>query len=96
MINKFFLIFLLSLPFQVHASKLNEISAFNFTEEEIQLAKEIIQKLESNHLVKKEYREIKYEAFEVFIERLDPNKNIYTDKEVLKVLSNIKTESGIK
>ncbi|MEK9902835.1 MAG: carboxy terminal-processing peptidase [Gammaproteobacteria bacterium] len=96
MINKFFLIFLLSLPFQVHASKLNEINAFNFTEEQIQLAKEIIQKLESNHLVKKEYREIKYEAFEVFIERLDPNKNIYTDKEVLKVLSNIKTESGIK
>ena len=96
MINKFFLIFLLSLPFQVHASKLNEINAFNFTEEQIQLAKEIIQKLESNHLVKKEYREIKDEAFEVFIERLDPNKNIYTDKEVLRVLSNIKTESGIK
>ena len=96
MINKFFLIFLLSLPFQVHASKLNEINAFNFTEEQIQLAIEIIQTLESNHLVKKEYREIKYEAFEVFIERLDPNKNIYTDKEVLKVLSNIKTESGIK
>ena len=96
MINKFFLIFLLSLPFQVHASKLNEINAFNFTEEQTQLAIEIIQKLESSHLVKKEYREIKYEAFEVFIERLDPNKNIYTDKEVLKVLSNIKTESGIK
>lgn len=96
MINKFFLIFLLSLPFQVHASKLNEINAFNFTEEQIQLAIEIIQKLESNHLVKKEYREIKYEAFEVFIERLDPNKNIYTDKEVLKVLSKIKIESGIK
>jgi len=96
MINKFFLIFLLSLPFQVHASKLNEINAFNFTEEQTQLAIEIIQKLESNHLVKKEYREIKYEAFEVFIERLDPNKNIYTDKEVLKVLSNIKTESDIK
>ena len=96
MINKFFLIFLLSLPFQVHASKLNEINAFNFTEEQIQLAIEIIQTLESNHLVKKEYREIKYEVFEVFIERLDPNKNIYTDKEVLKVLSNIKTESGIK
>ena len=96
MIYKFFLIFLLSLPFQVHASKLNEINAFNFTEEQIQLAIEIIQKLESNHLVKKEYREIKYEAFEVFIERLDPNKNIYTDKEVLKVLSNIKTESDIK
>ena len=96
MINKFFLIFLLSLPFQVHASKLNEIDAFNFTEEQIQLAIEIIQTLESNHLVKKEYREIKYEAFEVFIERLDPNKNIYTDKEVLKVLSNIKTESDIK
>ena len=96
MINKFFLIFLLSLPFQVHTSKLNEINAFNFTEEQIQLAIEIIQKLESNHLVKKEYREIKYEAFEVFIERLDPNKNIYTDKEVLKVLSNIETESDIK
>ena len=96
MINKFFLIFLLSLPFQVHASKLNEINAFNFTEEQIQLAIEIIQKLESNHLVKKEYREIKYEAFEVFIERLDPNKNIYTDKEVLKVLSNINRESDIK
>ena len=96
MINKFFLIFLLSLPFQAHSSKLNEINAFNFTEEQIQLAIEIILKLESNHLVKKEYREIKYEAFEVFIDRLDPNKNIYTDKEVLKVLSNIETESDIK
>lgn len=96
MIYKFFLIFLLSLTFQVHASKLNEISAFNFTEDQIQLAIEIIQKLESNHLVKKDYREIKNEAFEVFIERLDPNKNIYTDQEVLKVLNNIKTDSDIR
>tara|TARA_B100001121_G_scaffold233925_1_gene207443 strand:- start:169 stop:2220 length:2052 start_codon:yes stop_codon:yes gene_type:complete len=96
MINKFFLIFLLSLPFQVNASKLNEINAFDYTEEQVQLAMEIIQKLESSHLVKKDYREIKYEAFEVFIERLDPNKNIYTDKEVLKALNNIKTDSDIK
>ena len=96
MINKFFLIFLLSLPFQVNAPKLNEINAFDYTEEQVQLAMEIIQKLESSHLVKKDYREIKYEAFEVFIERLDPNKNIYTDKEVLKALNNIKTDSDIK
>ena len=96
MINKFFLIFLISLPFQVNASKLNEINAFDYTEEQVQLAMEIIQKLESSHLVKKDYREIKYEAFEVFIERLDPNKNIYTDKEVLKALNNIKTDSDIK
>ena len=96
MIYKFFLIFLLSLTFQVHASKLNETNAFNFTEDQIQLAIEIIQKLESNHLVKKDYKEIKNEAFEVFIERLDPNKNIYTDEEVLKVLNNIKTDSDIR
>ena len=62
MINKFFLIFLLSLPFQVHASKLNEINAFDYTEEQVQLAMEIIQKLESSHLVKKDYREIKYDG----------------------------------
>jgi len=96
MINKFFLIFLLSLPFQVHASKLNEINAFDYTEEQVQLAVEIIQKLESSHLVKKDYREIKYEAFEVFIERLDPNKNIYTAQEVLKILNNIKKDSDIR
>ena len=94
MINKFLFLILLFLSNTTFTSNLTENDKFIVTEEQVTLTEEIIQKLESNHLVKKGYENIKGEAFEVFIERLDPNKNIYTNQEVESILSDVKKESS--
>jgi len=96
MINKFLFLTLLFLSNTTFTSNLTENDKFIVTEEQVTLAEEIIQKLESNHLVKKGYENIKGEAFEVFIERLDPNKNIYINQEVESVLSDVKKESSLR
>ena len=96
MINKFLLLTLLFLSNTTFTSNLTENDKFIVTEEQVTLAEEIIQKLESNHLVKKGYENIRGEAFEVFIERLDPNKNIYINQEVKSILSDVKKESSLR
>ena len=96
MINKFLFLTLLFLSNTAFTSNLTENDKFIVTEEQVTLAEEIIQKLESNHLVKKGYENIKGEAFEVFIERLDPNKNIYINQEVESILSDVKKESSLR
>ena len=96
MINKFLFLTLLFLSNTTFTSNLTENDKFIVTEEQVTLAEEIIQKLESNHLVKKGYENIKGEAFEVFIERLDPNKNIYINQEVEGILSDVKKESSLR
>ena len=96
MINKFLFLTLLFLSNTTFTSNLTENDKFIVTEEQVTLAEEIIQKLESNHLVKKGYENIKGEAFEVFIERLDPNKNIYINQEVESILSDVKKESSLR
>jgi carboxyl-terminal processing protease len=96
MINKFLFLTLLFLSNTTFTSDLTENDKFIVTEEQVTLAEEIIQKLESNHLVKKGYENIKGEAFEVFIERLDPNKNIYINQEVESILSDVKKESSLR
>ena len=96
MINKFLLLTLISLSNLVFTSDRNEDNEFSVAEEQVVLAKEIIQKLESNHLVKKGYENIKSEAFEVFIDRLDPNKNIYTNQEIEKILGDVKKDSTLE
>ena len=95
MINKFLFLTLLFLSNTTFTSNLTENDKFIVTKEQVTLAEEIIQKLESNHLVKKGYENIKGEAFEVFIERLDPNKNIYINQEVESILSDVKKESSL-
>ena len=94
--NKFLFLTLLFLSNTTFTSNLTENDKFIVTEEQVTLAEEIIQKLESNHLVKKGYENIKGEAFEVFIERLDPNKNIYINQEVESILSDVKKESSLR
>ena len=94
--NKFLFLTLLFLSNTTFTSNLIENDKFIVTEEQVTLAEEIIQKLESNHLVKKGYENIKGEAFEVFIERLDPNKNIYINQEVEGILSDVKKESSLR
>ena len=96
MMNKFLFLTLLFLSNTTFTSNLTENDKFIVTEEQVTLAEEIIQKLESNHLVKKGYENIKGEAFEVFIERLDPNKNIYINQEVESILSDVKKESSLR
>ena len=96
MINKFLFLTLLFLSNTTFTSNLIENDKFIVTEEQVTLAEEIIQKLESNHLVKKGYENIKGEAFEVIIERLDPNKNIYINQEVESILSDVKKESSLR
>ena len=96
MINKFLFLTLLFLSNTTFTSNLTENDKFIVTEEQVTLAEEIIQKLESNHLVKKGYENIKGEAFEVFIERLDPNKNKYINQEVESILSDVKKESSLR
>ena len=66
---------------------------FQFTEGQIGLASEIVSKLESNHLIKKDYIEIKKEVFDLYIDRLDPNKNIFTSEEVDQFFEILKSDS---
>ena len=84
--------FFLSLSGQSFA---NEIR-YEYSEVQIELASEIISKLESNHLVKKDYNEIKKDAFEVFIDRLDPNKNIFTSSEIRNFYKVLQLDSSVK
>ena len=84
--------FFLSLSGQSFA---NEIR-YEYSEVQIELASEIISKLESNHLVKKDYNEIKKDAFEVFIDRLDPNKNIFTSPEIRNFFKVLQLDSSVK
>ena len=57
--RNFLLITLLVLPLVGNSAEPETVSQFSFTEEQVQLASEIIIKLESNHLVKKEYQDIR-------------------------------------
>ena len=79
--KKFLFIFFLILPFLALSSKEENIEEFHASELQVQLASEIIKKLESSHLVKKDYTAIKSEAFVEFLQRLDPNKTIFTSSE---------------
>ena len=40
---------------------------YGFSQDQVNLAFEIIDKLESSHLVKKDYRSVKSDSFEIFI-----------------------------
>ena len=79
--KKFLFIFFLIVPFLALSSKEENIEEFHASELQVQLASEIIKKLESSHLVKKDYTAIKSEAFVEFLQRLDPNKTIFTSSE---------------
>ena len=71
------------------------VEKYVFSQDQVNLAFEIIDKLESSHLVKKDYRAVKSDSFEIFIDRLDPNKNIFTTSEVAAVFKDINANSTI-
>ena len=82
MTKKFFFILLAILPFLSFAFNKDSIEVFDKSESHIRLSKEIIETLESNHLIKKDYASIKTQVFTEFLERLDPNKTIFTSPEI--------------
>ena len=82
MTKKFFFILLAILPFLSFAFNKDSIEVFDKSESHIRLSKEIIETLESNHLIKKDYASVKTQVFTEFLERLDPNKTIFTSPEI--------------
>ena len=81
-------ILLLMTPFWSFASEDKAIEEFTLNGQQILLASEILDTLESNHLIKKDYASIRHESFEVFIDRLDPNKTIFTSEELVGLFTH--------
>jgi len=75
------------------AFEANSTNSFLPSSQHFLLAEEIIEKLETNHLIKKDYTSVKAEILEVYVDRLDPNKTIFTDLQVLEFLN--KTEKSV-
>ncbi len=76
-----FLIVILSSLFLSHGLPA-ENTEYSFNDEHIQLANEIIQILENHHFTKKKYDSIKSEALGSFLDRLDPSRSIFLEKEI--------------
>ena len=78
--NKF-LLFLICCQFFL-SSILAEDNKYAFTEAHVELSNEIIQILENYHFTKKKYPSIKKEALDTYLDRLDPSRSIFLQKEV--------------
>ena len=76
-----FLIVILSSLFLSHGLPA-ENTEYSFNDEHIKLANEIIQILENHHFTKKKYDSIKSEALGSFLDRLDPSRSIFLEKEI--------------
>ena len=61
---------------------LAENTEYSFNDEHIKLANEIIGILENHHFTKKKYASIKLEALDSFLDRLDPSRSIFLEKEI--------------
>ncbi len=61
---------------------LAENTEYSFDEEHIKLANEIIKILENHHFTKKKYISLKPEALNSFLDRLDPSRSIFLEKEI--------------
>ena len=58
-------------------------------QEDVSLTTEIVKILSDQHYVKKPYSSIRPKTFDLFIERLDPAKNIFLESEVLSYQANL-------
>ncbi len=78
------------------AFEANSTNSFLPSNQHFLLAEEIIEKLETNHLIKKDYASVKAEILEVYVDRLDPNRTIFTDLQVLEFLDNTEKSDSIE
>ena len=63
-------------------------------QEDVSLTTEIIKILSDQHYVKKPYSSIRPKTFDLFVERLDPAKNIFLESEVLSYQENLNLFNG--
>ena len=89
-------VLLLLLVQRNYAEQSLDLSTFYYTKDQVALAKEVITILENDHFLKKSFDSIQNEAFELYLERLDPNKNIFLANEIKKFKEDIKNKLDIK
>ena len=73
----------------VSAAEAIKLDDFSYTKNQVALADEIIQILEEDHFLKKSFDSVQLEAFDLYLERLDPNKNIFLSSELNKFKKEI-------
>ena len=61
---------------------LAETEEYVFNDDHVKLTNEIIEILEKHHFTKKKYLSIKTEALDSFLDRLDPSRSVFLEKEV--------------
>ena len=89
-------VLLLLLVQRNYAEQSLELNTFYYTEDQVALAEEVITILENDHFLKKSFDSIQNEAFELYLERLDPNKNIFLSNEIKKFKEGINNKIDIK
>ena len=81
---------------RLNSAETIKLDEFSYTEDQIALAKEVIKILEEDHFLKKSFDSIHIEAFDLYLERLDPNKNIFLSNELTKFKEDIANQKDIK
>ena len=97
--KKSFLLFItlfLLLVQRFYAAETIKIEDFSYTKNQIALAGEVIAILEKDHFLKRSFDSIQSEAFDLYLKRLDPNKNIFLLTELDKFKEDISIENGIE
>ena len=97
--KKSFLLFItlfLLLVQRFYAAETIKIEDFSYTKNQIALAGEVIAILEKDHFLKRSFDSIQSEAFDLYLKRLDPNKNIFLLTELDKFKGDINIENGIE
>ncbi len=95
--NFLLLIFLSVLLTQrVLATETINLDDFSYTEDQAALAEEVIKILEEGHFLKKKFNSIQVEAFDLYLERLDPNKNIFLSSELIQYKEAINNKNNIR
>ena len=89
-------VLLLLLVQRNYAEQSLDLNTFYYTKDQVALAKEVITILENDHFLQKSFDSIQNEAFELYLERLDPNKNIFLANEIQKFKEDIKNKLDIK
>ena len=89
-----FFLFLLLIQ-RLYAAGTIKLDEFSYSEDQIALAKEVIKILEEDHFLKKSFDSIHTEALDLYLERLDPNKNIFLSGELTKFKDDIANKKDI-
>ena len=87
---------LLLLAQGVSAAEAIKLDDFSYTKNQVALADEIIKILEEDHFLKKSFDSVQIEAFDLYLERLDPNKNIFLSSELNEFKKDIGNKRDIE